>query len=266
MALWHLTVASDGRLPLLPDERSVRAAVRLLAREAGDRMALFCAVDSHVHAVVLAEPAEASWLGRALTLGLRALAGTPTEPARRRPVEHRGHAESLLRYLLTQVGHHGLPVHPALWSGSCFQELAGARAVAGLQLRLREVLPRVRPDDIKEIVGLPARPVEPVADAAVRAAGAARLVAAAGAAVAADPALASRETIVVAARRAVVDVGLTAGLAVTDVAWALRVTRRAVERLRTRSPADAVLSRALRMRLALEDLVLAGVTPRARIG
>ena len=40
MSLWHLTVATEGRLPMIADEAAARKVVRALVRLAGDQMAL----------------------------------------------------------------------------------------------------------------------------------------------------------------------------------------------------------------------------------
>ena len=74
MPSWHLTVASDGRTPLFPDEARRRAAVRTLARVAGQELVLFSVVDDHVHLVVTCDRSRVGWLGRAVVLGLRTVA------------------------------------------------------------------------------------------------------------------------------------------------------------------------------------------------
>jgi hypothetical protein len=87
---------------------------------------------------------------------LRPLAAAPVEPARVREVDTRAHLEWLVRYVLTQGPHHGVAGHPALASGSCFQDLVAARRVDGLRLRIAEALPRLRRRTLYEAVGLPA--------------------------------------------------------------------------------------------------------------
>lgn len=254
MPIWHLTIASDGRNPPFPDEASRRAAVRLFARTAGSDLALFCVVDDHVHLVVLGDRTCAGKVARAVALGLRPLSVAPVERARVREVESRAHAEWLVRYVLTQVCHHGVVEHPALRTGSCFQDLVGARALPGLHLRLAAALPRLAQDLPAQAVGLGGRTLAPADDDALRAAGGARLVSAAASFRAVDPALAGKAAAVVEARRAVAQLAREAGIANSEVAWALKLTPRAARRL-TAPPAPATLLRAVRVRHALVELV-----------
>jgi hypothetical protein len=170
MELGWLTIASDGRQVLFPSEEARRAAVRVLARVVGPAALLFRVVDDHLHVVVGWERARVGWLSRALVLGLRPLAAAPVEGARVRPVESRAHLESLVGYVLSQTSHHGLAEHPALWTGSCFRDLVGARwlpPLAGRE-RLSAHLPRLPPSALQRAVGLSGRAVEPADDAALR--------------------------------------------------------------------------------------------------
>jgi hypothetical protein len=175
MALWHLTLASDGRLPLFPTEAERRLGLLALVRVALHELVLFCIVDDHLHAVLLAALERIGQLRSALSRAL-GLAGSSVKQ-----VESRSHMQWLVRYLVTQPAHHKLCDHPALWSGSCFQDLVGARALDGLRLRLAEALPRLRLEELCEMAGLGWRVPVPVDDQAVRAAGAPRLAAAAAA-------------------------------------------------------------------------------------
>ena len=254
MTCWHLTLASAGRLPLFDGEARLRAAVRVLARAGAGRLVLFCVVDDHVHAVVRGGRREAGRVGYAVWRGLQAVAATPVERTRVRPVESRAHLQWLVRYVLGQVQHHGLDTHPALWSGSCLQDLVGARAVLRLRLRLSELLPRLRLRTVYEHAGLPHQELAPAPDHAVRLAGAARLAEAAAAALAVDPALQGNTAPTVQARQAACALAREAGMPLSEVAWALRITPRAARRLAWRG-VDATVRSAVRLRLALEDLV-----------
>lgn len=254
MRIWHLTIASDGRRPLFVDEASVRAAVRTLARVAGDDMALFCIVDDHVHVVALGEPARAGKLARALVLGLRPQAGAPVERARVREVESRSHMQWLVSYVLGQGPHHGLPEHPALASGSCFQDLAGARRIDGLRLRIGEALPRYRRRDLYAAARLPAVEIAPASDARIVAAGMARLAAAVASALAVAPGLAGNTPPVVAARRSFAHLARAAGFDSGDLVRTLGISSRSARRLDER-PVPAEVLRAVRVRLAVEDAV-----------
>jgi hypothetical protein len=262
--LWHLTIASDGRRALFPAEEGRRAAVRVLARVVGPAALLFCVVDDHLHLVVGWERLRVGWLGRALVLGLRPFAAAPVEGARVRPVESRAHLESLVGYVLSQTGHHGLAEHPALWTGSCFQDLVGARWLPPLEVRARLTaqLPRLSPSALFAAAGMPsgsARSFAPSDDAALRVGGASRLVAAAAAALALPPSLAGKGAALVLARRAVAQLGIGCGLASGDLGLALGVTPRAVRRLLAAPAPDALLG-AVRRRHALVE-ALAGTPP-----
>jgi len=252
MPVWHLTIAADGRQTLFPSDGQRHAGVRVLARLAGTELVLFSLVDDHAHLVVLGERERAGRLARAVLLGLRPLAAAPLDPARVRPVESRAHLESLVRYVLRQTARHGLPEHPALWSGSCFQDLVGARWLPGLQLRLAEALPRLGPAALCAAAGLDPAPLAPASDEALRGAGVARLVAAVAAAHALPLPLTGRTTAVVVARAAIAHLALGCGLAAADVAWALHLTPRGVRELLERQP-PAELLRAARTRHALVE-------------
>ena len=68
-----------------------------------------------------------------LALGLQPLAAAPMAPAHVSPVNDRGHLASLVRYVLDQTTHHELQnvAHPALWRGSSFADIVGARIRPG---------------------------------------------------------------------------------------------------------------------------------------
>jgi hypothetical protein len=250
---WHLTYSADGRFPLFPDESSRRRAVRALARVAGRNMVLFCIVDEHVHVVLLTRgKKEASRLGVGILFALRPLASTHIEPPYPRPVTTRSHLNWLLRYVLTQPTHHGLQVSPALWSGSCFQDLSGARVLDGLELRTAEAMPRLQSREVLSMVGLPAgQELRPATNTEVREAGAARVVAAVASALGVGPELAGNTPVIVRARRAAIAVCDQAGIARTEACWALGLSPRTARHLATK-PGDPVASRAARVRLRLE--------------
>jgi hypothetical protein len=258
VGVWYLTIiASDERQVPFPSEELRRAAVRVLARAAGREAALFCVVDDHLHVVLLCGPERIGWLRRALLLGLRPVAAAPLEPARARPVETLAHLESLVGHVLSQPVHHGLTRHPALWTGSCFQDLVGARWLPALQLRLGEALPRLTRGALLDAVGLRGWESAPSDDATLRGGGAARLVAAVATALALPPALGGNGAPVVSARRAVVQLGVGCGLTSGDLAVALGITPHAVRRLLTPTAPDELL-RAARLRHAMVERLAGG--------
>jgi hypothetical protein len=248
MALWHLTLASDGRLPLFPSEAERRHGLLALARVALHELVLFCIVDDHLHAVLTAALERIGHLRSALSRAL-GLSGSSVKQ-----VESRSHMQWLVRYLVTQPAHHKQCDHPALWTGSCFQDLVGARVLGGLRLRIADALPRLRLEELCEMAGLGWRVPAPVDDHAVRAAGAPRLALAAAAAVCAPPGLAGHTAPENRARTLVAVLGSRAGIGVGDLAWATQLTPNGLRRHLWRE-IDERESRAVRMRLALEAAV-----------
>jgi len=115
-------------------------------------------------------------------------------------------------------------------------------------------------------VGLPReQPLAPLPPAWLRAAGAARIVAATGAALAIGPprtprtderlaAFPSNNTAAITARRVAVTLCAIAGLALSDVAWALGISEQATRHIANR-PVDRRSLHAVGLRLALEDEV-----------
>jgi hypothetical protein len=257
MALWHLVFSSSGRLPLFPTEEHQRRAVRCLARVAPEALLLFSMVTEHGHTVARAEEPRLGRLKRSARLSLGAVAAEPIGPVWHEPVKDSRHLRSLVRYHLTQAPHHEVPSHPALWSGSCFHDLARTRAVDGLELRIAEFLPTLRLREVYEMVGLPPQELEPVTDDELRRLGAARLVEATAAALAVGPGLSGNEPAVVQARCAVVHLGRQADIPRGELRWALNVSRRTLSRLAL-GPRNSKHERAIRMRLSLEEVVANG--------
>ncbi len=253
MLLWHLTFSSEERDPLFPNEAVRRRAVCALGRVAGSELVLFCVVDDHVHVVVLCGRARCGRLAAGLHRALSRLTPVPMAPAHRRQVDGRSHMQWLVTYILSQSQKHGLAVHPALWSGSCFVDLLGARVVPGLSLRLTDALPRFRLRSVFEVLGLPVQPIAPATDELVRAGGAARLVAAASSALAVGPVLPGKAPRIVAARRIVCKLGRAAGIPASEIAWALGTSTRTTRR-HAAAPSAQGLATAVRIRIGLEHV------------
>lgn len=255
MPYFHITLASQGRATLFPSESELRLAVGKLASVAGKASRLFSIVDDHLHDVAEAPSLEmANRLSRRLRLSLRAVAQAPFLSRDVRPVAGRSHLKSLVRYLLTQPEHHGLPFHSALWSGSCFLDLAGARWIPSLDLRLKEALPRLQWFDLLEMLGLPRDPLSPLSDIQLVSLGTERIAQAAAAALNVGPDWAGRCQRTRLAKSCAVQLGRRAGMRVIDMARRLGWGERSVARYQTVVvPAPALM--AVRRRLALEELV-----------
>jgi hypothetical protein len=231
MRPWHTNNAARTRLTLFPTAESNRQAVWAMVRCAGTELALFCIVDDHLHTVLLCDDATMVRRARALTRVTRNLTRVEVNPTYVRPVAGRKHLLTLFDYILNQVTKHGLDVHPALWEGSCFCDLVGARLLPGLHLRIREALPRTTHRDALEAVGLGSRPLQPVDLDTIRALGAQRLLAAAAFAHCADPSLRGRRPPEVKARRAACKLAKQAGIPLSELAWLMGVTPRAARRM-----------------------------------
>ena len=252
MNLWHLTFSTRGRQVIFTSEAGVLEGVRALARAAGERVVLFSIVDDHVHTVVRSN--EPGSLTPGLLRALRAVAEAELDPAHRRAVTNRRHLEWLAsHYIMEQPGKHGLPTHPALWTGSCFLDLLGARRIEGLALQLPRVLPRFRLRQAFQAVGLEARPLVPMAVDELRAVGAHRVVRAAAAAVG-MPEARSRGRLARTARLAAATLCREAGVASVELAAVLGYRTSSVCKL-MRQPSDPAIVRATLLRLALEERI-----------
>ncbi len=261
MRAWHLTWSSVGRHPLAPDEVSRRQIVGAIAKVAGGEVALFCVVDDHVHVVLWCDEKRRGTLSAGLTLAVRTLCKVEVEAPFVRTVRDRAHLEWLADvYILRQPWKHGLDAHPALWTGSCFADLAGARLIPGLELCIGSALPRWRHRRAYNAVFLPEVELIPVSEERIRAFGATRLASAAANAVGADVGLAGNAAAVVLARRATARLAKSAGIPNSEVAHSLGLHPVAAARLRNREVDEPVL-RAVRMRLALEDAAAAHPPP-----
>jgi hypothetical protein len=252
--LIQLRVSSKGRDPLVPDEAKRRIVVHDLASALKGKLTMFGFVDEHGHVVVLDEPEHLAYLKQSTRAVFDNVSIGETEPVWDGPVNGRSHAMSLLRYVENQTFHHEIPEPPALWSGSCFLDLVGARFIEGLEPRLFEVLPRLTVDDLPPLVGLPYGRIQPASDAMIRALGACRLRDAASAALAADPELQGNKKPARRARHVVARMARLVGIATDDVVYVLKRANPVVRRHANR-PIERAWERATRVRLALEELV-----------
>lgn len=255
MPYWHITLASRGRVTLFPTEARLRAAVGKLATVSGTAVLLFDIVDDHLHEVAEAESqAAANQLSRRMQLSLGSVAEVRFFGRDVAPVESRAHLKGLVRYLLTQPQRHGLPVHPALWSGSSFLDLAGARWLPDLRPRLKQALPRLGWTDLLEILGLPADPLSPLTDAQLAACGVEQIAAASSSAINVAPEMNGADRATTLARRCAVSLGRHAGYRRADVARVMGWSLRSLTRYAAVPPPEEALT-AVRRRLALEQLV-----------
>ncbi|MFH1470078.1 MAG: hypothetical protein ABIO70_37180 [Pseudomonadota bacterium] len=227
----------------------------MLVRVCGRRAVLFNVVDDHLHLVAQCDESDLGHLCRSVLLALHPLTEVPFAPVYIKPVTDRGHLGTLVRYVLEQGPHHGLPVHPALAVGSCFADLIGARVLPGFEQRLPRLLPRFRLRSAFAAVGMRLeQPLAPANDDALATAGAARIRAACAFALAAPPDLPGREAWVVDARAAFVQLAHAAGLPTRVIAQVGDMPPRTVQFLGHRAVSPPLLA-AARLRIALEDAV-----------
>jgi hypothetical protein len=254
MAVWHLGFSSTKRGTLYPDEAQRRRAVHALVAAAGESLALFNIVNRHKHVLIRKQGSIAKVSGD-IQSALSAVSEEPLNDPWTERVEGTKHQASLLRYILQQPSHHDVEVHDALWTGSCFLDLAGARIIDGLRLQIWDLLPNVSRSIIYQHVGLPGHSIEPVSLAEIRVLGAARLVAAASAALAADPLLSGRTKLERRGRGLAVELGQRAGIRPSEMRWALNLPRTNYHRALQEAVEETEML-AVRKRLALEEAVV----------
>lgn len=253
MQLWHVSISTATRLPLFSTESLRRRAVRMLAEKAGSVMVLFSIVDEHLHLVSIGDWERTRRLRQSISRAVKAISRAPVAPSWVGPVKDRKHLSTLVRYHLCQVVKHKVQgAHPALWSGSCFQDIIGARRIEGLQLQTRRVLPRQQIDRLAcNEVGLHGVDVRPIDASELRQIGMGRIMSAAAAALAVDPGLKGRSRAEALARRAAAHLGLRAQISRREIRWTLGLTQQGIcAALKKEAPEG--LMKAMRIRLMLE--------------
>jgi hypothetical protein len=254
--IFHLTYTSVGRLPFFPNLAGCREALHRLAR-LRHSLALFSIVLEHLHQVALTNGAGGSAVSKATKRALGTMVATPFDETDIRTVGSRDYVENLFRYHLVQPAKHNVPGPPALWEGSCFLDLVGARRIRGLVLHIERIMPHVDKTMACEHVGLSGVELLPASADQILQAGPERLVTAAAAAFAAPPDLAGRTLPEVDVRCAVAKLGRWAGMNDSEIAAAVKVSdERSVRRLRKRTIEKEALE-AVRVRITLEDAVKA---------
>jgi hypothetical protein len=240
--LMHLTVRSDGSQAILGEVDARLEAVRRVTAHLGCSTLFFSVADTHWHSLNAVPVDRLGVVRRDLEAVFRHLDQGSFERPHFKPVENIGHLLSCFNYVLGNREKHDLPGDPHADPGSCAPDLLGARILPGFDPQAwRAHLPRFEPRDLFSRVGL--RPVEQASNDVIRERGAVRLVEAAAAAVA-RPALRGNTPEVVAARVAVVRIGLNAGFAPSELAYALEVRRQGIpERRHLEAPELEVVVR-----------------------
>ena len=235
--IFHMPFGSVGRLPMFPNTAAVLGTVRGISACAPNRVLLVNAVPGHIHPVIECGDSfdrEARRLRRAVDPHVRG----DVEPPFQRAVTSIGHLQTLVRYVFEQQPAHGLAIDPALWPGSSFQDLAGARHLPALGSALTRWLPRLDLADVYAIVGLP------------------RLYDAVSIAACVDPRVHPRAPGATCARAAFVQLTSRLDFSEQAIREALSISRRSVSRLRQMPTPEPIVT-AARTRIALEDFVVA---------
>ncbi len=249
----HITLATEGRERLFPEDADLLEATRAVARIGGRAQLLFGIVDDHVHSVVDGDETVARYVAASLSRVLARLpGGRPLAPARIRPVNGRPHLEWLVPYVVTQVSKHGLDAHPAAWPGSCCLDLIGARRLGGFDpSRLEAALPRYPlAEAVMRSVGLDFPLELPDADG-LRELGASHLWRAAGAAIGVQEPVRNLP-VEVAARGVYAVLTQEAGIVDREAREAAGLSRSTWYRM-LKGPADAALLGIVRRQIGLQQ-------------
>jgi hypothetical protein len=263
MEIQHITLTADreSRLPLFPDEPTYLEALHRLGLVCRGCLALFGLVAEHLHLVALLSRVAAGRLAQSVIVSLSSITATRLAPSFIKSVVTRAHLRWLPRYLLEQPREHGMRGHPALWVGSCYPELVGARKIEGLALCMEKALPDFSPAAASRIVGLPERALVPADRDTLRRVGVHRIATAAAAAVGVDPSLVGKTPRTLRARRAAAQLAESVGLRIGELQESLHLCPRTGWRLR-QPPADPALLVTIARRIALEELVRSEARPQ----
>jgi hypothetical protein len=252
MTTHHMTVSTVGRLSLTRNEAERRVLLRAFVAVGRGRLIAFSLVDDHAHAVISAE--RPNLVARDLRRTIaRVRPDLELDVPHLKWVDSRRYLTWLLSYLVSQPVKHGLAGHPALWTGSCFQDLVGARLLSGFSTALlREALPRFRARTLYRRVGLDQVDLRPACDQSLRRAGPARLAALATGVYGVGPEMLGRTQDLTAARALAALVAVKVGLSRAAVSRFLGISRQAAARLACRRM-DPKAEHALRLRFDLEE-------------
>ena len=209
-------------------------------------MLLFGLAEEHLHTAALSR--RPGYLARDLSRVLACASGREIKAPSIERIDSRAYAWNVLRYLLRQPTKHGISVPAAQWTGCGFQDLVGARLLAGFDPRaIEQAVGGFDPLDLYECVGLDRTVLEPADDRALRRAGIARLAELAAGVFCLPSGLDGRSRLHVRARRLAVAAVEAAGSSLEDLARELGVTPRTLRRL-SRLPMNPGDLRALRLR------------------
>lgn len=249
-----LTAERERRFPLFTEEKHYLDALHRIGKMCQGNLVLFALIAEHLHLITRLARAAAGRLAQRVLLTLRPIVQTPLATSYIKEVDGPGHMYRSVRYELEQPKKHGMPGPVALWPGSCFPELTGARVIPGLELRIKEALPTFQVRRALRIVGIPGDEIRPAGRQQLRAAGAARLVAATASAFGIEPNLKGHRSCEIAARRALAHIAAKIEIPAPEVKFVTGLDEHTLWRLRQRAVSSVHID-AIRRRVALEDLV-----------
>ncbi|MHC4391568.1 MAG: transposase [Planctomycetota bacterium] len=252
--LLHLTLVIRGRLSIARTETERRRLVHSVTQVGRAQLLAFGVVDDHAHFAL-----RSPWAGvtaRSLAHRIRGLRpDLELKTPHIEPIGSRRYLKRVVKYIIEQPRHHGLAVPAPIWSGSCFQDLVGARLLPQFdRTRLVEELPRLRLRELFEHLDLGSEPLRPASRAELRAAGPLRLASLASRVFAVSPALASQTLPSIRARALAVQACHFAGFPNAAIVGCVGASARTVRRLAAGAPSPSAL-RALQIQLALDERV-----------
>jgi REP element-mobilizing transposase RayT len=249
--LFHLTIASRGRLSLVLDERARRRLVLSLARVAGERLLGFSLVDEHLHTLV--RTARPLVLARSIGASIRAQRpGLQLERPDLRRIDSQAYLRRVTSYLVRQPLRHDLPGHPALWTGSYLQDLVGARLLPGFSTApLEEELSGLPLAELLLSVGLEGSALVPATLEDLARIGVAGIVDLAAGVFAAGPQPAGRARPALQAKTLAARAARATGYPPTEIARFMGLTPGNVRRIVKRTDLHPDAPEALLRRLAL---------------
>jgi hypothetical protein len=159
---YHIILRLLDNRVIATDEASRRTLARVVLRIAQPLgLIAFRLVDTHLHLEVLCDRDQAGELARQLESALWQRLKLPVtfDRPRIKPIAGQRHLSSLFFYIYRQDEHHGYDDDP-FWEASNLPDLLGLRVLgAESAARVCRVLPRVRRDELRPLLGnLPAEP------------------------------------------------------------------------------------------------------------
>jgi hypothetical protein len=252
MMLFHVSVLSQGARTVFPAGVDRLRAVRRLASHLGGRSLWFCLADTHLHEVVEASADEIPFVLRDLRFVLEGLAGDVFQVPHSKEIADQRHLENCWRYVVSNNQQHGVNRGP-IDDGSGLADVVGARWLPGFEAdRWQRHLPRRSLGDLLRQLDIPPAAATPATREVVRAIGAVHLARLAAGAVG-WPDLHGNSPAVAAARSAAMRLGLDAGLARSDLGYALDIARQTTYAVAARE--HPVLEAVVRRRISFEAAV-----------